>query len=168
MTDAALFDAPPPQREAALSWRKPAGLWVALSALIGLGAPYIVLVGEGGVGHIVALAAMVGFASALVSLVLAGSMGHAVRSRREIVLHVLWLVTLAAIVAPVASQMVITAIAGGGNVNPLLSIALWPLSIMLGWPYALFAGLTLSILAFTRSKPTLLLQAETEPSPSAF
>lgn len=143
-------------REAPLLWRKPVFLWVSLAITFGLGAPGLILRQEGGFAQLVLLTGAIGFLSALISLAAAGAMGRPPSSRREVMVHALWLGILAALAAPIVFQALLRAMEGieapDGPVglSVMLPFALWPLSLFVGLPMALFYGLVLSFIAFKR------------------
>jgi len=160
-------------REPPLLWRSPAPLWALLALIVGLGLPWLILRDEGGMAQMALLVAGVGFCSALISLVIASSMGRAPRSRREVMVHVLWLGVLTALLAPILFQVLLHAMEGieapdGPNgLSGALPFALWPLALFLGLPMALFSGLVLSFVAFKRGAPddgVMVLDAETDPT----
>lgn len=138
-----------------LIWRRPGFLWGPVALAIALGAPALVFFQDGGFAQMVVVAAAVGLIAALVSLAIASAAGRPPRSRREIVLHALWLSLLSALLAPVAFQALLTAMegieapSGPVGLDLMLPLALWPLAILIGLPTALFGGLTLGYIAFT-------------------
>lgn len=159
-------------REAPLLWRRPAPLWTMLALAIGLGLPWFILSGEGGFAQMALIVAGIGFFSALISLAVASAMGRAPRSRREVMVHVLWLGVLTALAAPILFQLLLHAMEGieapdGPNgLSGVLPFALWPLALFMGLPLALFTGLVLSFIAFKRGAPddgVMVLNTDTDP-----
>lgn len=159
----------PEQRIQPLVWRKPALLWGLVALAIGLGTPWLVLSNEGGFALLAVLTAAVGIGAAFLSLGIASAMGRPPRSRREVLLHVIWLTALAALCAPLFFQALLHAMEGvEAPMGPVglsdgLPFALWPLALFLGLPLGLFAGLVLGFVAMTRAEAPLTLHQAAEP-----
>ncbi len=163
--------APVPDREPPLEWRRPAPLWALLALIVGLGLPTVLLWGEGGMAQIAIFVVALGFLAALISISIADAMGRPPHSRREVMLHALWLGALAALSAPFGFQLLLHAMEGVDAPNgptglPLtLPFALAPLALFLGLPMALFSGLVLAFIAFRRGEtkpPVMTLTPEDE------
>ncbi|MET0182176.1 MAG: hypothetical protein ABW199_04740 [Caulobacterales bacterium] len=143
-------------REAPLLWRQPAYLWIAFALALGLGVPALILRQEGGFAQLALLTGAIGFLAALISLAVAAAMGRPPASRREVMLHALWLGVLAALASPIAFQALLNAVegvegaSGPVGLSPMLPLALWPLALFVGLPMSLFYGLILSFVAFKR------------------
>ncbi|MDX2236755.1 MAG: hypothetical protein NW203_04245 [Hyphomonadaceae bacterium] len=151
--DALAIDRLPP-----LAWRKPAFAWTPAALIIGIGWPYLVLRNEGGVALMAAFgAAGVGLGGVLV-LLAAARAGRPPRTRRTalspfillglaagFVLPLLFAILLAILNAIERNQSEVALKNAGLGVDMVL--ALWPLGIMIGLPYALFVGLSVVLIA---------------------
>ena len=151
-----------------LVWRKPGFFWGPLAFIIGLGAPAAALSAEGGFAIMAIVTVGAGMLSSLLSLAIAAASGRQPRSRREVMIHVLWLGALSALTAPIVFLMLVNAIDHGAGLSAGLGLALWPLALSIGLPLALFGGLTLAYVAFTpdrtSAKDILNLDTATDPA----
>lgn len=133
-------------------------------------------------GQLTLIAATLANGAALLSLMFSTAIGRMPRSRREVMLHVMWLGVFAALATPLMFQILLTAMEGieapDGPIglSSFLPFALTPLSMFVGLPIALLGGLSLSYLAFQRAPaveaPITLTQEAYEPGrpsePNAF
>jgi hypothetical protein len=89
------------------------------------------------------VAGAVVFALALLTLGASWAVGRAPRTRRVVVLHVLFAGALTALAAPFVLTELLALIAGGeraGNFSASMSMALTPLALVFGLPVALVSG----------------------------
>lgn len=160
-------------RDPGLAWRRPAPLWALLALTIALGVPALVLMGEDGMGQLTLIVAALSNTAALLSLMFATAIGRMPRSRREVMLHVLWLGVFAALASPLAFQILLTAMEGVEapegpiGLSSFLPFALTPLSLFVGLPIALLGGLCLAFLAFRRAPAEAPVMTLTEPAREA-
>ena len=160
-----------------LTWRKPAFVWLPVALILGVGWPYLLLRNEGGVALMAALGAgCVGIASAA-ALLIAQRTGVPPRTRRialtpflsfgliaAFVLPLLFAILLAILNAVERAHADVTLKHAGLGVDMVL--ALWPLGVMIGLPYALFVGLCVVLVAMKQHPaPAPAETALTTPAP---
>lgn len=146
---------PIPRRIAPLAWRKPAFLWTPLALALAIGAPYLAFREDGALANMALIAGAFVYALALTTLGVAWAFGRAPRSRREVVLHVVFAGAVAALGAPyMMTRLLGMAAEEGGKVFSLpMALGVTPLAIVLGLPIALISGLAFAIVAL--KQPTI-------------
>jgi MFS family permease len=142
----------PRPRFPALRWREPAWLWLAVALALSVGWPVVAL--DAGFGLTLTIGFAVAFATgaALGTARAFQAAGRPPRARRDVVFMVLVYGALTAMVAPVLAASFSGAI-GTQGYSWSMATAMWPLAIMLGAPVALFAGLAVSLVMFTKPPP---------------
>jgi hypothetical protein len=145
---------PIPQLIPPLEWRKPAFIWTPVALVLAMGWPAALFANEVALQRLALVAGAVVFALALLTLGASWTVGRAPRTRRAVVLHVLFAGVLAALAAPFVLTELLALVAGGeqaGNFGASMSMALTPLALVLGLPVALISG---TVFAWTAlSKP---------------
>lgn len=140
-----------PRRIAPLAWRKPAFLWTPLALALAIGWPYLAFREDGALANMALIAGAFVYALALTTLGVAWAFGRAPRSRREVVLHVVFAGAVAALGAPYAMTRLLGIAAEEGKVFTLpMALGVTPLAIVLGLPVALLSGLVFAIVALRR------------------
>ena len=145
---------PIPQRIPPLEWRKPAFIWTPIALALAIGWPAALLPNDVAMQRLALVAGVVVFAFALLTLGASWALGRAPRTRRAVVLHVLFAGVVAALAAPFVLIELLALIAGAeraGNFSTSMSMALTPLALVFGLPMALISG---TVFAWTAlSKP---------------
>ena len=136
---------PIPQRIPPLRWRDPALVWTPMALAAAIGWPALIFFGEPALQRLALAAAAGVFTLALLSLAGSWMIGRPPRTRRTVVMHVVVAGGIGALATPFMS-------AGLGAT----ALALLPLSLLLGLPSALVAGMVFAWIALAR-----------EPSPDA-
>lgn len=145
---------PIPQRIPPLEWRKPAFIWTPIALALAIGWPAAAFANEVALQRLALIAGAVVFALALVTLGASWVLGRAPRTRRAVVLHVLFAAVLvAALAAPFVLTELLAFIAGAeraGNFSASMSMALTPLALVFGLPMALVSGTVFAWIALSR------------------
>lgn len=147
---------PIPHRIPPLSWRTPAFLWTPAALALAIGWPAALFYNAPGLQRLALVAGAVVFALALVSLGASWALGRAPRTRRVVVLHVIFAGALTAIVAPFAlTELLATAAnyeqdGAGARFSFEMALATAPLALVLGLPIALISGIVFAWTALAR------------------
>lgn len=149
---------PIPQRIPPLSWRKPALLWTPLALALAIGWPAGLFYADAAPQRLALTAMFAVFALALVTLGASWAMGRAPRSRRIVVLHVVWAGAVVSLLAPYVLTHLLALVAdyenagAGEQFSLTMSFALTPLALVLGLPVALVSGLLFAWVALARRR----------------
>lgn len=153
------MSAPPiPQRIPPLTWRQPAFLWTPIALAAAIGWPAAMFYYEPDMQRVTLVAGFIVFAIALVTLGASWMMGHAPRARRIVVLHVVIAGLIAACLTPFALSQILALVAdyessgSGQQFSLAMSLAMLPLTIVLGLPMALISGIVFAWLALNRPR----------------
>jgi len=166
LSDAAKFairvppmDHPPiPVRIPPLTWRKPVFLWTPLALAAAIGWPALFFQNDGAIQKLTVVAGAAMFAVAMVTLGTAWATGKAPRTRRAVVIHVLFAGFVAAVVAPFVLTALLAGVADyekagdGARFSMEMSLTMIPLGILIGLPVALVSGIVFAWLGLTRAK----------------
>lgn len=146
---------PVPQRIPPLRWRGPAFVWTPLALAAGIGWPAAIFYNDAGLQKVILIVSAAAFAVALVTLGASWTLGRAPRTRRVVILHVLFAGLVASIAAPFVLTRVLATVSTGPAAHfPLsMSAAMAPLALMLGLPLALISGALFAWIALKRENP---------------
>lgn len=150
---------PIPQRIPPLAWRKPAFLWTPVALALSIGWPLAIFYDDLTPQRLVIAALFVVFAIALVSLGISYALGRAPKSRRIVVLHVVFAGVIAALVAPFVLTWLVSIVAGSESqgasehFSVAMSVATTPLVVMVGLPVVLVSGIVFAWTALKRGAP---------------
>jgi hypothetical protein len=149
---------PIPQRIPPLTWRRPSFLWTPLALALAIGWPAALFLNQPALQRIVLVAGAIVFAVALITLGASWAIGRAPRTRRVVVLHVLFAGALAALAVPFVLTEMLALVAdyeregAARSFSPSMSIALTPLALVLGLPIALVSGTVFAWTALSRPR----------------
>jgi len=146
---------PIPQLIPPLEWRKPVFIWTPIALALAIGGPAALFANDVALQRLTLVAGAVVFALALLTLGASWAFGRAPRTRRVVVLHVLFAGVLAALVAPFVLTELLALLAGGeraGNFSASMSMALTPLALVLGLPMAFISGTVFAWTALSRPR----------------
>ena len=147
---------PVPRRIPPLRWRQPAFLWTPAALALALGWPALALREDAGLPEVVAIAGALAFAVGFLSLGCAWAIGRPPRTRRAVILHLLWPGAVAALAAPfVYRTLVVTiAIAQSGVMREQIplqyAMAAEPLALLVGLPIVLLSALVFALVALVK------------------
>ncbi|ANP45351.1 hypothetical protein [Candidatus Viadribacter manganicus] len=151
--------APPiPQRIPPLAWRKPAFVWTPIALALSIGWPVAAFYDDITPQRLVIIALFVVFALALISLGLSYAFGRAPKSRRIVVLHVVFAGVVAMIAAPLVLSWLVPVLGGGEHeggepFSIAMSAATTPLVVIVGLPVVLVSGIVFAWTALKRGTP---------------
>jgi hypothetical protein len=146
---------PIPQRIPPLEWRKPAFIWTPLALALAIGWPAAALPNDVALQRLALVVGAVVFALALLTLGASWALGRAPRTRRVVVLHVLFAGVLSALAAPFVLIELLAFVAGAeraGNFSAAMSMALTPLALVFGLPMALISGTVFAWIALSQPR----------------
>jgi hypothetical protein len=150
---------PVPQRIPPLRWRAPAFVWTPIGLALAIGWPAALFYNDAGLRQLIVIVSAAVFAFALVTLGVSWGLGIAPRTRRTVILHVLFAGFVASLIAPFALTRLLGAVAdyqqrgGASDFSLSMSLAMTPLALMLGLPVALISAGLFAWTALTRPKP---------------
>lgn len=141
---------PIPQRMPPLQWRQPSFIWTPVALAAAIGWPAAAFASAPLLQRLAVFAGAAVFALALLTLGASWALGRAPRTRRIVVLHVVFAGAVAALAAPFVLTLVtgperLQAVADGG-----VSLALTPLALVLGLPIAFISGTLFAWIALSR------------------
>lgn len=146
---------PIPQRIPPLEWRKPAFIWTPLALALAIGWPAVLLPNDVALQRMAFVTGAVVFALALLTLGASWAVGRAPRTRRVVVLHVLFAGGVAAVAAPFVLAELLALVAGSekaGRLSASMSMALAPLGLVFGLPLALISGTVFASIALSQPR----------------
>ena len=146
---------PIPQLIPPLEWREPAFIWTPIALALAIGWPAALLPNDVALQRLALVAGAVVFAFALLTLGASWALGRAPRTRRTVVLHVLFAGVAAALAAPFVLSELLALVAGAertGNFSTSMSLALTPLALVFGLPMALLSGTVFAWIALSRPR----------------
>lgn len=152
---------PIPQRMPPLEWRKPAFIWTPIALALAIGWPAAAFANDIALQRLTLVAGAIVFALALLTLGASWALGRAPRTRRVVVLHVLFAGVLAAVAAPFVLTQLLALVAdaervgSAQNLSAAMSMAMTPLALVLGLPVALVSGTVFAWLALSRARQEL-------------
>ena len=147
--------APPiPRRIKPLTWRKPVLLWTPAALVLALGWPAFLLGGDAGLAPVILIVGAAAFAAGLVTLGASWLMQRPPRTRRAVLLHLVFAGAVVALAAPFVWQALLRNIAGAGGTNVIMpdetAWALTPFALLIGLPVALFSALVFAFVALSK------------------
>jgi hypothetical protein len=151
----AMRSPPIPQLIPPLEWRKPAFIWTPIALALAIGWPAALFANEMALQRLVLIAGAIVFALGLLTLGASWAIGRAPRTRRVVVLHVLFAGVLAALGAPFVLTELLALVAdgeGAGNFSASMSMAFTPLALVLGLPIALISGTVFAWTALSKAR----------------
>lgn len=149
---------PIPQRIPPLTWRKPAFLWTPIALVLAVGWPAGLFAGQPALQQVALVAGALVFALALLTLGASWAIGRAPRTRRVVVMHVVFAGALAALAAPFVLTQLLALVAdaeragAAQNFSTSMSMAMTPLALVLGLPVALISGIVFAWTALSRPR----------------
>ena len=146
---------PIPQLIPPLEWRRPAFIWTPIALALAIGWPAALLGDDAALQRLALVAGAAVFALALMTLGASWAVGRAPRTRRTVVLHVLFAGVLASLAAPFVLTELLALVAGAeraGNFSASMSMALTPLALVFGLPMALISGTVFAWTALSRPR----------------
>jgi hypothetical protein len=148
---------PVPQRIPPLRWRAPAFVWTPVGLALSIGWPAALFYNDAGLRQLIVIVSAAVFAFSLVTLGASWGLGIAPRTRRTVILHVLFAGIVATLTAPFALTRLLGAVAhyqqhGASEFSLTMSLAMTPLALMLGLPVALISGALFAWVALQRPK----------------
>jgi hypothetical protein len=153
------MDHPPiPVRIPPLTWRKPVFLWTPLALAAAIGWPALLFQNDGALQKLAVVAGAAVFALAMVTLGIAWGTGKAPRTRRTVVIHVLFAGAIASLLAPFVLTTLLAGVADyehagdGARFSIEMSLAMVPLGLVIGLPVGLVSGIVFAWLGLTRAK----------------
>lgn len=147
---------PIPHRIPPLTWRKPAFLWTPLALAAAIGWPAMALQQDGGLAQLALICSATTFAIGLVTLGASWGFGRAPRTRRAVIMHVLFAGALVAVAAPFVLTQLLAQVAdynhagAGAGFTLSTSMAMIPLALLLGLPIALISAIGFAVLALSK------------------
>lgn len=145
---------PIPRRIKPLTWRKPVLLWTPVALALALGWPAFLLGGDAGLTPVILIVGAAAFAAGLVTLGASWIVRRPPRTRRVVLLHLVFAGAVAALAAPFVWQIVLRNVAGAGGANVIMpdetAWALTPFAMVIGLPVALFSALVFAFIALSK------------------
>lgn len=145
---------PIPRRIKPLTWRKPVFVWTPLALAAALGWPAFLLDSDAGLAPAILIVGAAAFAAALTTLGASWLLQNPPRTRRVVLLHLVFAGGIAALAAPFVWQIVLRNVAGADGSNIVLPDetpwALAPFALLIGLPVALFSGLVFAFVALSK------------------
>lgn len=145
---------PVPQRIPPLSWRSPAVLWTPLALAAGVGWPALAIGSNPAALRLALLFGASVFATGLLALSANWAAGRPPRSRANVVAHLVWAGAAVSLLAPFFVADLFSVATQGAAHPPAKqfslsdSLALAPLSLLLGLPGSLLSAVIFSWIAF--------------------
>lgn len=154
---AALPAQPVPQRMPPLKWRGPAFLWTPAALGLAIGVPALLFGSNEGQQRLALVAGTCVFILALIALGVSWAIGFAPRTRRTVVMHVVWSGAAISLLAPFVLTDLMATVAGAAHAGEhftfSMSLAMIPLALVLGLPLSLVSGLIFAWTAFEPPRP---------------
>jgi hypothetical protein len=146
---------PIPQLIPPLEWRRPAFIWTPIALALAIAWPAALFSNDVAFQRLALVAGAAVFALALLTLGASWALGRAPRTRRTVVLHVLFAGVLASFAAPFVLTELLALVAGAeraGNFSAAMSMALTPLALVFGLPMALISGTVFAWIALSQPR----------------
>ena len=136
-------------------------IWTPVALVLALGWPALMLRHDEGLARTVVIAGAMAFALGFVTLGGAWAIGKPPRTRRAVILHLLFAGAVAALAAPFVFETLVRAVVEAGGAEggeaeriaalpPSFALAMAPLALLLGLPVTLFSGLVFSWVALVK------------------